>query len=32
MEVSAAGFSTAVRNVDVGPNPNEIVVELEEAY
>ena len=32
MEVSAAGFSTAVRTVDVGPDTNEIVVELEEAY
>jgi hypothetical protein len=30
MQVSAAGFSTAVHTIDVGTDPNEIVVELEE--
>ena len=30
MQVSAAGFSTAVLTIDVGADPNEIVVELEE--
>jgi hypothetical protein len=30
MQVSAAGFSTAVHTIDVGNDPNEIVVELEE--
>ena len=30
MQVSAAGFSTVVQTIDVGADPNEIVVELEE--
>jgi len=30
MQVSATGFSTAVHTIDVGNDPNEIVVELEE--
>jgi len=30
MEISAAGFSTVVQTIDVGADPNEIVVELQE--
>ncbi len=30
LQVSAAGFSTVVHTIDVGADPNEIVVELEE--